>query len=438
MLKRKMLGFLEEWKASHARKCLLINGARQVGKSFIVDVFGSTYQSYIKLDFVKHPEQKGIFETSLDAGDIYSRITLFVPGASIVPGQTLIFIDEIQECPAARAAFKYLAIDGRCDVIGSGSLLGIRFRALGDDAPSLPVGYEQQVTMRPLDFEEYLWARGYGEDAIGALRGFLERMEPVPQALHQQMMGLLREYTAIGGMPAVVRAFIGSGRDFGAAHKEQLDLHALYLDDIARYAPPQERVKARACYLSLPRQLGKENTKFQYSVVEKRAGARKFAGSVDWLVGSEIALRCQAVSTPAFPLASYEIDDRFRLYANDTGLLMAMFDFSMKAAVADNTLAGPMKGGLYENLIATMLAANGVPLRYWMSEDANREIEFLAERNARVEPIEVKASRGSTASLDALLGHDDVERGYKLIDGNAGLAGKKITLPLYLAPFLYR
>lgn len=437
MLKRKMLSFLLQWKASHGRKCLLINGSRQVGKSFIVDCFGTeAYKNYIKLDFVKHPEQKGVFEGSLDAEDVYSRLTLFVPGATVVPGQTLIFVDEIQECPAARAAFKYLAMDGRCDVIGSGSLLGIRFRELEGDAPSLPVGYEQQVTMRPLDFEEYLWARGYGEDAVSALRGYLDRLEPVPQALHQQMMGLLREYMAIGGMPAVVQAFVESGRDFGVAHAEQLDLHALYLDDIARYAPPQERVKARACYLSLPRQLAKENTKFQYSVVEKRAGARKFAASVDWLVGSEAVLRCQALSTPMFPLASYEIEDRFRLYANDTGLLMAMFDFSMKTAVATNTLSGPMKGGLYENLVATALAANGVPLRYWMSDNGNQEIEFLAERNACVEPVEVKASRGSTASLDAILARDDVKCGFKLIDGNVGRAGKKITLPLYLGMFL--
>ena len=219
MLKRKMLSFLLEWKASHGRKCLLINGARQVGKSFIVDRFGEeAYGNYIKLDFVKHPEQKGIFEGSLSAEDVYSRITLFVPGATIEPGQTLIFIDEIQECPAARASFKYLAMDGRCDVVGSGSLLGIRFRELEGGASSLPVGYEQQVTMRPLDFEEYLWARGYGEDAVSALRGYLDRLEPVPQALHQQMMGLLREYMAIGGMPAVVQAFVDGGRDFGVAH----------------------------------------------------------------------------------------------------------------------------------------------------------------------------------------------------------------------------
>ena len=436
LLKRKIYSYLQLWKNSHQAECLLVNGARQVGKSFIIERFGEAeYESFVKLDFVEHPEYKGIFSGSLSASDLFSRITLFVPGVRIVPGNTLLFLDELQECPEARAAFKYLAQDGRCDVIGSGSLLGIRYRQL-EDAPSLPVGYERQVTLRSLDFEEFLWALGYDEGALGTLAEYYNRLEPVPRAVHDVMMRHVREYLAVGGMPAVVNAFSEAG-DYGAAHDAQQMLHALYLDDIARYAPPKQRVKARACYLSLPRQLAKENTKFQYAVVEKRAGARKFGSSVDWLVGSEMALRCQAVSTPSYPLAAYEASERFRLYANDTGLLMAMYDFDMKRAVVENTLTGPMKGGLYENLAAVMLAAQGVPLRYWTSTNGSHEIEFLGSRNAQVEPIEVKASRGSTASLNALLERDDITRGYKLVDGNIGRDGKKVTLPHYMAPYLY-
>ena len=435
MLRRKILDFLTAWKANHGAECLLINGARQVGKSYIVEHFGKThYDSFIKIDFIEHPDLKGVFAGPLAAEDIYSRITLNIAGARIIPGNTLLFLDEIQECPEARAAFKYLAQDGKCDVIGSGSLLGVRHKEL-EDAPSLPVGYERPITMRPLDFEEFLWAYGYEDGAIELLRGHFARLEPVSQTTHERMMRLLREYLAVGGMPAVVEAFVAQ-RDFGAAHEAQVNLHTLYLDDIARYASPPERVKARACYLSLPRQLAKENTKFQYATVEKGARARKFEGSVEWLVGAEMVLSCQAVSTPSFPLAAYEEPDRFRLYANDTGLLMAMYDFSMKRAVVDNTLKGPMKGGLYENLVAGMLAARGMELRYWVSTSGNREIEFLGEREARVEPIEVKASRGSTVSLNELLERDDIVRGYKLIDGNLGQCGKKITLPLYMAMFL--
>lgn len=438
MLERKIFNNLRAWKTSHGTECLLVNGARQVGKSFAIEAFGNAeYESLIKIDFVKQPELKAIFEGSIDPASIYSRITLTVPGARLIPGSTLIFLDEIQECPQARSAFKYLAQDGKYDVIGSGSLLGIRFREL-KDAPSLPVGYERQITMHPLDFEEFLWARGYTKEALAALREYLKRMEPVPQAIHQPMMRQLREYLAIGGMPATVQTFVngeGAG-DFAAAHSQQLMLHESYLDDIACYASAPERVKARACYLSLPRQLAKENTRFRYAEVEKRSNARKFEGSVDWLTCANMTLRCNAVSTPAFPLASYEDGSRFRLYANDTGMLMAMFDFSMKAAVVENTLTGPMKGGLYENLFASMLAQRETPLRYWTSADSKHEIEFLVEEDAGVVPLEVKASRGSTASLNHMLERDDVRKGYKFIDGNIGVDSKKHTLPLYMAAFL--
>lgn len=431
-----MFEYLREWRANHGRECLLVNGARQVGKSFVIDAFGkSEYKSFISLDFVKQPELKGIFSESLNPDEIYSRMTLFLPGIRFVEGSTLIFIDEIQECPEARAAFKYLAQDGRFDVIGSGSLLGVRFREMAN-APSLPVGYERQVTMRPLDFEEFLWARGYTQESLGLLRGYLDRMEPVPQSVHRLMMRYLREYLAVGGMPAVVQAF-SNGGDYGAAHEVQTMLHALYLDDVAKYATSSERVKARACYLSLPRQLAKENTKFRYAEVEKRASARKFEGAVDWLVGADMVLRCAAVSAPRFPLVSYEDDSRFRLYANDTGLLMAMYDFKMKAAIVDDVLTGPMKGGLYENLVGGMLAQKNIPLRYWMSQNAKHEIEFLVDGDASAIPIEVKAKRGVTASLNAVLAHDDIRLGYKLVDGNIGKDGKKVTLPLYMALFLF-
>lgn len=436
MLKRKMLDTLRAWKASHKSECLLINGARQVGKSYVVNVFGrEEYESFVSLDLVRNPEQKEIFAGSLDPNEIASRISLYVPGARLLPGRTLIFIDEIQECPQARSAFKYLAQDGRFDVIGSGSLLGIRFRGL-EDAPSLPVGYERQITMRPLDFEEFLWARGYQPEAVDVLRGYFERLEPVPAGINERMMRLLREYLAIGGMPAVVQSFV-EGADFGRAHDTQLQLHALYLDDIAKCAPSAERVKARSCYSSLPRQLAKENTRFSYATVESRGRARKFEGSIDWLEGAEMVQRCPAVSAPAFPLVAYEQGERFRLYANDTGLLMAMYDFSMKASVVDNTLTGSMKGGLYENLVAGMLTAHNVPLRYWTSSDSKHEIEFLVDWEGSVVPVEVKAGRGSTASLNALLEREDIVLGYKLVDGNVGRDGKKVTLPLYMAMFLF-
>lgn len=437
MLKRKMLQKLRAWRSTRKAECLLVKGARQVGKSFIINAFGeSDYESFIPIDFVKNEEIKGIFEGPLDADAIYARISLFVPGVRFVEGRTLIFLDEVQECPRARTALKYLAQDGRYDVIASGSLLGIQYGSGASDPGFVPVGYERAVEMHPLDFEEYLWARGYDEAATALLRGYLERLEPVPRGVNERMMSLVREYLAIGGMPAVVDSFVRSN-NYGVAHESQQLLLASYLDDIARYASPTERVKARACFESLPRQLAKENTKFQYSVVERRGSARKFEGSVDWLEGARMVCRCQAVSTPSFPLVSYEDEGRFRLYAADTGLLMAMHPFEMKAAVVTNTLAGPMKGGLYENLVAGMLAKESVGLRYWTSRNGSREIEFLVDgEGASVAPIEVKAGRGSTVSLNEMLEREDVRLGYKLVDGNIGKEGKKVTLPVYMGCFL--
>jgi len=435
VLKRKMLEFLRSWRSRKRQECLLVKGARQVGKSFIVDRFGrSDYGSFLSVDFIKQPRLKAAFEGSLDPDEIFKQLSLLIPGARILEGDTLLFLDEIQECPQARSALKYLAQDDRCDVIASGSLLGIQYRS-AEDQSSVPVGYERPVTMRPLDFEEFLWSRGYDDEAVAGLRGYLEELRPVPRTVHETMMRLLREYIAVGGMPTAVQAYADTS-NFNDVHDEQLLLLANYLDDIAKYATPSERVKARACFRSLPRQLAKENTKFQYSVVEKRGTARKFDGSVDWLAGAEMVIRCQAVSALSYPLASYEDGGKFRLYANDTGILMAMFDYGMKDAVVNNTLAGPMKGGLYENLVACMLACNGVPARYWMSKSGNREIEFLGERAGSVVPIEVKASRGTTISLDEALERPEIRIGYKLVDGNVGQSGKKVTLPLYLAPFL--
>lgn len=436
MLKRKMLEYLRLWRREKREECLLIKGARQVGKSYIVDQFGrSDYENYVALDFIRQPELKDIFASSLSAEDIYRQISLLVPGARFVDGKTLVFLDEIQECPEARAALKYLAQYGRYDVIASGSLLGISYREAAGMA-SIPVGYERSVTMRPLDFEEYLWARGYTQEATDSLRGYFDDLAPVPKAVNESMMNLYREYLAVGGMPAVVESFV-STQNFSNAHAAQEMLLSSYLDDIAKYATPTQRVKARACFTSLPRQLAKENTKFQYSKVERRGTARKFDASIDWLDGANMTLRCRAVSTPSFPLAAYEDEAKFRLYANDMGLLLAMYGFEMKSAVVGNNLKGPMKGGLYENLVACALASNGHDLRYWISSNGSREIEFLFDGpNATVVPVEVKSSRGSTVSLNELLARDDVERGYKLIDGNVGVDGKKITLPLYMSMYI--
>lgn len=432
MLKRKIYQQLQEWRDSHHEDCLLIKGARQVGKTFAITQFGQTeYESFIAINFIESPQLKALFDGDLSSSNIKKQMTMLIPGIQFIAEKTLIFLDEIQECPNARTALKFLAQDNTIDVIASGSLLGLSYASVS----SIPVGYERQIEMYGLDFEEYLWALGYSEETTNTLREHFHALEPLPDEVHKKMLEILHEFMAIGGMPAVVQAFVEK-QNFATAYAEQEKILAAYLDDIARFADVTTRNKARECYLSIPRQLAKENTKFKYGMVEKKGTARKFETALDWLRDANLVRYCRAVTTSQFPLRAYEDESKFRVYLSDPGLLCAMYGFEMIAAIIRDELQGPMKGGIYENVVADMLVKAGRDLHYWMNDKGNIEIEFLLEKEASVVPVEVKAKRGATTSLNKLLEQDDMKYGYKLSAGNIGISGKKITLPLYMALYL--
>lgn len=432
MLKRKIYQQLQEWRDSHHEDCLLIKGARQVGKTFAITQFGQTeYESFIAINFIESPQLKALFDGDLSSSNIKKQMTMLIPGIQFIAEKTLIFLDEIQECPNARTALKFLAQDNTINVIASGSLLGLSYASVS----SIPVGYERQIEMYGLDFEEYLWALGYSEETTNTLREHFHALEPLPDEVHKKMLEILHEFMAIGGMPAVVQAFVEK-QNFATAYAEQEKILAAYLDDIAKFADVTTRNKARECYLSIPRQLAKENTKFKYGMVEKKGTARKFEAALDWLRDANLVRYCRAVTTPQFPLRAYEDESKFRVYLSDPGLLCAMYGFEMIAAIIRDELQGPMKGGIYENVVADMLIKTGRDLHYWMNDKGNIEIEFLLEKEASVVPVEVKAKRGATTSLNKLLEQDDMKYGYKLSAGNIGVSGKKITLPLYMALYL--
>lgn len=432
MLRRKFYTRLLEWKNKKEPTCLLVKGARQIGKTFIIDLFGrENYKSYIYINFIESPQTKDIFNGELSADEIYKRLTLVMPEVTYIENDTLIFLDEIQECPNARTALKFLALDKRFDVVASGSLLGISYK----EVTSIPVGYEEPVEMYSLDFEEYLWAMGYDEEKIAALRDYFDKREQVPDAVHNKVMSLLREYIAVGGMPAVVNTFIKT-LHFGEVHTVQQRILDSYFDDISKYASNTEKPKVKNAYLSIPKQLAKENKKFQFSVVEKKATARKYENSIEWLRDASLARMCYNVVSPDFPLTAYEKENQYKLYTSDIGLLTAMYGFDMKKAVIDNTLKGNVKGGIYENLILDMMSKRGYHLNYFRTDNGSIEIEFLITKDAQVIPIEVKAGNGSTVSLNTLLAKADIPYGYKLISGNVGVNDKKIVLPLYMAMFI--
>ena len=440
MLKRRFYNYLVKWKASHDRECLFVKGARQIGKTFTIDQFGrQNYASYIYLNFITYKGDARIFGDDLRADTIFATISAVHPEFRLIPGETLIFIDEIQSCPRARTALKSLAIDGRADVIASGSLLGLTF--LDDEhqqeraQESIPVGYEKHVFMRPMDFEEYLWAVGYGENVIGNLRDAFVSRSSVPAAINDRFLSLFREYLAIGGMPEVVSSFVREN-NFGIAYDTQTKIVDANLDDIARYAAKADKPKIRACYLSLPEQLARENRKFKYSAVARGGSARKFSNSIDWLRESALSIQCFNTTETHVPLSVYKTGDAFKMYLTDVGILTAMMGFRAKKDILDNTLAGFAKGGLYENAIAQQLVSRGYTPYYYQKSAQLGEIDFLIEHDSGIVPVEVKAGRNTSSSFDTMLRRDDVKFGYKFITGNVGVAGKKITLPHYMSMFV--
>lgn len=328
---------------------------------------------------------------------------------------------------------KFLAGDSRCDVVASGSLLGIQYKKVR----SVPVGYEEPLTMHSLDFEEFLWAKGYSEGQTDLLREAFAARRALDGFVNEAMHREIREYMAVGGMPEAVAAFADEG-NYGVVDAIQRRILADYVDDIVNYAPEAEKPKAKSCFLAVPRQLARENgnRKFKYAEVERGVGARKYGTSVEWLRDASVVDMARNVPVPLFPLSAYEDESAFKLYASDIGLLGAMYGFGTKEAIVAGTLAGAVKGALYENLVAGMLVRGGHSLRYWRDRHGEHEVEFLVEREGAVIPVEVKASNAATASLDRLLARPDIPYGYKLTGGNSGVSGKKITLPHCLAMFI--
>lgn len=440
MLKRKIYQYLLDWKSVKQRECLLIKGARQIGKTYIVEQFGAAeYESFIEINFVRHPSLKEIFEGDLDAAEIYKRMTAHLPGIRLIEGKTLIFLDEIQRCAKARTALKFMAEDNRFDVIATGSLLGLHYGQDDDDevdeVESIPVGFERQVTMYSMDFEEFLWAYGYDENTINYLHSFFTSLSKVPEDINRKFETILREYIVVGGMPEVVAAFV-KNKDFGEVQAVQEKILAAYDDDIALHAKGAEKIKVRACYDSLPKQLARENKKFKYSEVEKKATARKYGNSITWLKDANIAHLCYNVYEPFLPLNANGKENEFKVYVNDTGLLMARYGMQTKLAVLTGKILGNAKGGIYENLISDMLVKRGYGLNYYKTDSSTMEIEFIIEKNGEVVPVEVKAGNTSTPSLNRYLELYHPSLAYKLIDGNIGTNGVKITLPHYMAMFL--
>ena len=437
MLKRKIEKSLIEWKNTAGRKPLIVKGCRQCGKTFSVLKFAKeNYKHVVYLNFFENPDYSSVFAGALDVDTIVMMLSaLLVDKAVFEPNETVLVLDEIQECPEARTALKFFRTDGRYDVIGTGSLLGVK--GYGKEPKSIPVGSETVIDMYPLDFEEFLWANGISESIIDMLQKSMDAETPVPEALHSRMRQLILQYAVVGGMPDAVQTFV-DGRQMGDVLRIQRDIVRSYEDDMVKYAEKKDKARIRECFQSIPRQLAKENKKFQYSVVRKGSTAVKYAGSLQWIEDAEIITRCHNLSITELPLDGNAEEDVFKVYMCDMGLFVSMLEDGTQYDILQGNLYG-YKGAIFENLIADIFFKMGRKL-YYFHKDSGLEVDFVIRYRGECTLVEVKAATGNVKSTKTILKHPEkyhVSSAIKLGDYNVGRDGQILTLPLYMA-FLLR
>lgn len=437
MLKRRIETYLSDWKKSDNKKPLVIKGVRQCGKTYIVKKFAKeNYENVVYMNFILEPDKKSAFAGNLDVDTIVLNLSALIPDSRFVSGKTCIILDEIQECKEARTALKSFKMDGRFDVIATGSLLGVKGygnrkeKIEGED--SVPVGYETLVEMYPLDFEEFLWANGIGTNVIDTIRSCFEKETPVPEGVHKAMMELLYRYIIVGGLPEVVNCFLKT-KNIELIYETQRTLITEYEEDMVKYAEDSDKPHIRECFESIPRQLAKENKKFQYSVVKKGGRSSLYLGSLQWLEDAGIAERCYNTTITELPLSGNSIPDCFKVYTTDIGILMGMLDYGTQADILRGNLLG-YKGAIFESLMADFLSKSSQKL-YYFHKDSGLEIDFLVRYKGECVLIEVKAKTGKAKSMSTILknkGVYHVNNGIKLGQYNVGREGSILTLPLYM------
>lgn len=438
MLRRKIEQTLMDWKNTPNHKPLILKGCRQCGKTFSVLEFAkANYEHVVYLNFFANAQYASVFSGSLEVDTITMLLSALMGREAVFEaGKTILILDEIQECPDARTALKFFKLDGRYDVIGTGSLLGVE--GYGNQKPkSIPVGYETVIDMTPLDFEEFLWANGISEQIIAMLKTCLQTEAPVPEALHQRMRELLLQYTVVGGMPDVVQTFVNTKR-MDEVLQLQRDIVRSYEDDMVKYADKKDKPVIRECFQSIPKQLSKENKKFQYSVVKKGATASRFAGSLQWIEDAGIIARCYNLSITELPLDGNAEKDTFKVYMRDMGLFVAMLEDGTQFDILQGNLFG-YKGAVFEGLIADIFTKMGRKL-YYFHKDSGLEVDFVIRYKGECTLVEVKAVSGNTKSAKTILRHPEkyhVNHLIKLGDYNVGRSEQMLTLPLYMA-FLLR
>ena len=439
MYKRKIESFLLEWKNTPNHKPLVIKGCRQCGKTSSVVAFAKKhYKHVIYIDFHEQEHLCTLFAGSLSVDYLTMTISASVPGSQFVPKNTCLVLDEIQNCPRARSSLKFFMQDGRYDVICTGSLLGVSGyksteQIKAEDQATIPVGAETIVEMYPMDFEEWLWANGINEQVFDFLRKSLQDETPITEDIHQRLRQLLLEYIVVGGMPEAVKTFFAT-HDMNQVCQVQRHILNGYRDDMIKYARTEDKPRIRECFDSIPRQLSRDNKKFTYSLVRKGGRSKEYISCLQWIEDAGIVRRCYNLMMPELPLSGNAIQDCFKVYMADTGLLISMLDDGTQGDILQGNL-WTYKGAVYENLVADILGKMGRKLYYYQKE-SGLEIDFVMRYKGECILLECKAKTGNAKSVKTILNHPDkyhVNAAIKLGDYNIGRSEQMLTLPLYMA-----
>lgn len=436
-LKRKIDTYLMEWKNNENRKPLIVKGPRQVGKTESIKKFAEeNYKSVIEINFVTSEKYKQITADGYSAESVIKSISLIDPSHKFIPGETLIFFDEIQEYPEIATSLKFFSIDGRFDVICSGSLLGINYKRIESNS----VGYKTDYDMHSMDFEEFLWAKGYAQDLVDDMLSHMKELKPFSELEHSVFSSHFLDFCILGGMPAVVREFI-KNNTFEGTLDIQRQLISDYKEDIRKYADGVDQTRIINVFNSIPFQLSKENKKFQLSKVEKGARFKDYRGCIEWLEDAGIIHICYCLNNVELPLkGNYDIN-KFKVYFGDTGLFVALLDDEAQEDLRANKNLSVYKGALYESIVGEALVKAGYQLYYFKREDSTLEEDFFVRTAKDLIPVEVKARNGKSKSMSQLIKSDkysEISYGIKFCAGNVGFENGIYTFPYYCAFLLKR
>ncbi len=436
-LKREIDDYLINWKMDKNRLPLIIKGARQIGKTNAIEYFGkNNYKNFVEINFIEQPEYVDIFDNGYSVDNIIKNITLKDPSINIIPHETLIFFDEIQKCPNAATALKFFKLDNRYDVICSGSLMGINYQEIESNS----VGYKTDYIMYSLDFEEFLWAKGYKNEQIEDLYDCMINLKPLTQIQYDVMLNNFQEYMIVGGMPAIVTRFI-ENNNYSGILDMQKQILLDYEEDITKYAGNLDKAKILNAYRKIKVFLGNENKKFQITKLASGARNRDYIGVIDWLSNAGIVNISYCLDNIALPLRANYNPNNYRLYYADTALLIGSLDKETQDDLRLNKNFNTYKGAIYENVIAEELVKYGFDLFFYKKDKPSIEIDFIIRDIDSIIPIEIKASNNATPSLIKVMEsnyYPDIKYGIKLCNKNIGFNGKFYTFPYFLTFLLKR